>query len=202
MRKLALFCVSVAVAFSLNACNAMLARISGKDGSWNSSSRGSNSGDFGSWNSSGGDFGANLGDFGSNSGNFSSATHSQKSIINELSRVQKKWQNTPYKLGGASVSGSDCSGFIQSVFKEHFKATVPRTTVTQFQSGVSVKRNALKAGDIVFFRTGRGPNGLHTGIYVDNDEFIHLSTKGGVKKVSLNSSYWKPKFIGARRYLR
>ena len=198
MRKLALFCVSVAVAFSLNACNAMLARISGKDGSWNSSSRGS-SGDFGSRN---GDFGANLEDFGSNSGDFSSATHSQKSIINELSRVQKKWQNTPYKLGGASVSGSDCSGFIQSVFKEHFKASVPRTTVTQFQSGVSVRRNALKAGDIVFFRTGRGPNGLHTGIYVEGDEFIHLSTKGGVKKVSLNSSYWKPKFIGARRYLR
>ena len=192
MRKLALFCVSVAVAFSLNACNAMLARISGKDGSLNSSSRGSNSGDFGSRN---GDFGANL-------GNFSSATHSQKGIINELSRVQKKWQNTPYKLGGASVSGSDCSGFIQSVFKEHFKATVPRTTVTQFQSGVSVKRNALKAGDIVFFRTGRGPNGLHTGIYLEGDEFIHLSTKGGVKRVSLNSSYWKPKFIGARRYLR
>ena len=185
----------MAVAFSLNACNAMLARISGKDGSWNSSSRGSNSGDFGSWNSSSGDFGANLGDF-------SSAARSQKSIINELSRVQKKWQNTPYKLGGASVSGSDCSGFIQSVFKEHFKASVPRTTVTQLQSGVSVKRNALKAGDIVFFRTGRGPNGLHTGIYLEGDEFIHLSTKGGVKKVSLNSSYWKPKFIGARRYLR
>ena len=199
MRKLALFCVSVAVAFSLNACNAMLARISGKDGTWNSSSRGLNSGDFGYQS---GDFGSRNGDFGSNSGNFSSAAHSQKSIINELSRVQKKWQNTPYKLGGASVSGSDCSGFIQSVFKEHFKATVPRTTVTQFQSGVSVRRNALKAGDIVFFRTGRGPNGLHTGIYVENDEFIHLSTKGGVKKVSLNSSYWKPKFIGARRYLR
>ena len=199
MRKLALFCVSVAVAFSLNACNAMLARISGKDGSWNSSSRGSNSGDFGYQS---GDFGSRNGDFGSNSGDFSSAARSQKGIINELSRVQKKWQNTPYKLGGASVSGSDCSGFIQSVFKEHFKASVPRTTVTQFQSGVSVRRNALKAGDIVFFRTGRGPNGLHTGIYVENDEFIHLSTKGGVKKVSLNSSYWKPKFIGARRYLR
>ena len=189
----------MAVAFSLNACNAMLARISGKDGSWNSSSRGSNSGDFGYQS---GDFGSRNGDFGSNSGDFSSAARSQKGIINELSRVQKKWQNTPYKLGGASVSGSDCSGFIQSVFKEHFKASVPRTTVTQFQSGVSVRRNALKAGDIVFFRTGRGPNGLHTGIYVENDEFIHLSTKGGVKKVSLNSSYWKPKFIGARRYLR
>ena len=199
MRKLALFCVSVAVAFSLNACNAMLARISGKDGAWNSSSRGLNSGDFGYQS---GDFGSRNGDFGSNSGNFSSVAHSQKGIINELSRVQKKWQNTPYKLGGASVSGSDCSGFIQSVFKEHFKASVPRTTVTQFQSGVSVRRNALKAGDIVFFRTGRGPNGLHTGIYVEGDEFIHLSTKGGVKKVSLNSSYWKPKFIGARRYLR
>ena len=175
MRKFALFFVSVMVAFSLNACNAMLARISGKDG-------------------------ANLRDFGSRKSVKLSSQRS-KSVVEELLKVQKKWQNTPYKLGGSSLSGADCSGFIQSVFKEHFKANVPRTTVTQLQSGVSVRRDELEAGDIVFFRTGRGPNGLHTGIYVWDDEFIHLSTKGGAKKVSLNSSYWKPKFIGARRYL-
>lgn len=127
---------------------------------------------------------------------------SSKSVKNELLSVQHKWQNTPYRLGGVSVSGADCSGFIQSVFKEHFDTQIPRTTTAQLESGVKIPRSELKAGDIVFFKTGRGPHGLHTGIFVEKDEFIHLSTKGGVKRVSLNSTYWKPKFIGARRYLR
>lgn len=180
MKKFALFCVSVAVAFSLNACNAMLARISGKDGfqsEFSSNALSQNTGEF-------------------------SPNVSNSATISELLRIQKKWQNTPYRLGGTSVGGADCSGFIQTAFREHFHSKIPRTTVAQFQSGVGVQKSALKAGDIVFFRTGQGPNGLHTGIYVVGDEFIHLSTKGGVKKVSMNSSYWKGKFIGARRYLR
>lgn len=125
-----------------------------------------------------------------------------KSVINELVIIQHRWQNTPYRLGGVSVSGADCSGFIQSVFREHFHTQIPRTTTAQLESGVKIAGNKLKAGDILFFKTGRGPHGLHTGIFVEKDEFIHLSTNGGVKRVSMNSSYWKPKFIGARRYLR
>lgn len=134
---------------------------------------------------------------------FSQANSYENSSVQiKLLNIQKQWQNTPYRLGGVSVNGADCSGFIQSVFKEHFQTTIPRTTKTQLQGGKKVAKNELKSGDILFFRTGRGPNGLHTGIYLANDEFIHLSTSGGVKKVSFNSSYWKPKFIGARRYLR
>lgn len=128
--------------------------------------------------------------------------NASKNISSELLSIQKKWQNTPYRLGGVSVDGADCSGFIQSVFKEHFHTTIPRTTITQMQNGKKIARNELESGDILFFKTGRGPHGLHTGIYVDKDEFIHLSTKGGVKKASFNSSYWKPKFIGARRYIK
>lgn len=124
------------------------------------------------------------------------------SITTQLLSIQQKWQNTPYRLGGVSVKGADCSGFIQTVFKEHFHTQIPRTTVAQMQSGQAISKNKLKSGDIMFFKTGRGPHGLHTGIYVENNEFIHLSTGGGVKKVSLNSHYWKTKFIGARRYIQ
>lgn len=134
---------------------------------------------------------------------FSGANSYENSSVQiKLLNIQKQWQNTPYRLGEVSVKGADCSGFIQSVFKEHFQTTIPRTTKTQLQGGKKVTKNELESGDILFFRTGRGPNGLHTGIYVANDEFIHLSTSGGVKKVSFNLSYWKSKFIGARRYLR
>ena len=78
MKKFALFCVSVAVAFSLNACNAMLARISGKDGFQ-------------------GEFSSNA--LSQNTGEFSSNA-SNSATISELLRIQKKWQNTPYRLGG------------------------------------------------------------------------------------------------------
>lgn len=129
-------------------------------------------------------------------------SYHQSSIAAQLLSIEQKWKNTPYRLGGVSVNGADCSGFIQTVFKEHFHTQIPRTTVTQQQGGKKIARNELKSGDIMFFKTGRGPHGLHTGIYVENDEFIHLSTGGGVKKVSLNSRYWKTKFIGARRYIQ
>lgn len=130
-----------------------------------------------------------------------SKTHFE-GVYDELISVERLWKDTPYKLGGASLSGADCSGFVQSVFREHFETDLPRNTVMQMQGGKSIHKHSLKAGDIVFFRTGQGPNGLHNGIYMADDEFIHLSNKyNGLKKVSLDNEYWKSKFIGARRYL-
>lgn len=120
-------------------------------------------------------------------------------IETKLQRVSKEWKKTPYKLGGTTKKGADCSGFTQSVLLE-FKAYIPRTTKMQLQSGKSVLRKNLRAGDLVFFKTGRGPNGMHVGIYLSKDKFIHLSTKGGAKEASLNNAYWKKRYIGARRY--
>lgn len=125
-----------------------------------------------------------------------------KNISSELIRVQKQWQRTPYKLGGVSPKGADCSGFTQSVLSKHFNTKIPRTTVAQMKGGKKISKSSLKSGDLLFFKTGRGPNGIHVGIYVQKDEFIHLSTKGGVKKVSFSTKYWKPKYIGARRYIK
>lgn len=95
--------------------------------------------------------------------------------------------------------GADCSGFTQSVLAQ-LNIRIPRTTKTQLGSGRKVSKSKLQTGDLVFFKTGRGPNGMHVGIYMSKGKFIHLSTKGGVKEVELNSSYWKARYIGARRY--
>lgn len=123
-------------------------------------------------------------------------------ISSQLINIQKKWQRTPYRLGGVTPKGADCSGFTQSVLYNNFGTKIPRTTLAQMQGGKKVSKNNLKSGDLLFFKTGRGPNGIHVGIYVQKDEFIHLSTKGGVKKVSFSTSYWKPKYLGARRYIQ
>ena len=132
-------------------------------------------------------------------------SHKKQKTLNihaTLFYIERQWANTPYKLGGTSIKGADCSGFVQSAFREHFGTDIPRTTVTQIKGGTKVGRDELELGDIVFFRTGRGPNGLHNGIYTGNDEFIHLSSKDkGVRRVSITNAYWRSKFIGARRYL-
>ncbi|TQR30942.1 hypothetical protein DMB92_06885 [Campylobacter sp. MIT 99-7217] len=120
----------------------------------------------------------------------------------QLAQIQKQWQRTPYVLGGTSrTKGADCSGFTQSALK-NFNTKIPRTTKMQMQSGIKVSKKNLRSGDLVFFKTGRGPNGLHVGIYTKADKFIHLSPKGGVREASLNNSYWKPKYLGARRYIK
>lgn len=77
---------------------------------------------------------------------------------------------------------------------------LPRTTIGQFNIGTSINKEDLKKGDLVFFETYRsGPS--HLGIYIDNNNFIHASSSKGVTISSLDESYWKSRYIGARRVL-
>lgn len=132
--------------------------------------------------------------------NFKSTNYQSKNFSQEkLRSIAREWKNTPYVLGGTNKRGSDCSGFTQNVFAQ-FHTKIPRTTKAQLHSGKKISKKYLQTGDLVFFKTGRGPNAMHVGIYLSNNHFIHLSTKGGVKEVSLNDSYWKSKYIGAARY--
>ncbi|MGR3808278.1 C40 family peptidase [Pasteurella testudinis] len=117
----------------------------------------------------------------------------------QLSEQQYQWDGTPYVLGGNSRRGVDCSGFVMRTFADRFDIRLPRTTAAQAKQGVQIKRSELQTGDLVFFKTGRGPNGYHVGIYVKDDLFLHASTKGGVIYSSLNEAYWKKAYWQARR---
>lgn len=119
-----------------------------------------------------------------------------------LYKVQKEWKKTPYVLGGVKITGADCSGFVQTVFKKEFNTTIPRTTVYQMRSGINVSKSMLKTGDLIFFNTGAAPNGYHVGIYIANGNFVHLSSHGGARIQNINMKYWKTKYILARRYLK
>lgn len=119
--------------------------------------------------------------------------------IESLSKHQQAWKGTRYRLGGTTKKGVDCSGFTQVTYRDLFGINLPRMTVDQAKVGRKVSRKELKAGDLVFFNTGRGPNGKHVGIFVKGDQFLHASTKGGVIYSSLNSPYWSKAFWQARR---
>lgn len=108
------------------------------------------------------------------------------------------WKNVKYKMGGTSKSGIDCSGFTQKVYKEKFGIDLPRTTVTQVNIGVEVKKSDLKMGDLVFFKTSKVDK--HVGIYMGNGDFLHSSING-VKFTKLDKPFYKNTYWTARRIM-
>lgn len=131
-----------------------------------------------------------------------SKTYSNNKIVQILLNEQKIWSNTPYKTGGNSVSGSDCSGFTQTIFREKFNKQITRVTLTQMEEGKRIyKQSDLRPGDLVFFKSGRGANGWHVGIYIENGDFVHISTKSGAKIANLNNKYWQKIYKRATRIL-
>ena len=86
------------------------------------------------------------------------------------------WLFTPYRLGGTTKSGIDCSAFVQKMAKDVFCVNIPRTTVTQMKSLVVVKsKDSMKTGDLIFFKSKSSPTGYHVGFYLWNDQFMHAA---------------------------
>jgi hypothetical protein len=107
----------------------------------------------------------------------------------------------PYRLGGNSARGLDCSALVQRAFRAA-GLELPRTAAEQFRRGYSVVRQEIRAGDLVFFRGARrlSKRIAHVGIYIGGGHFIHAS-RHGVVTASLNTPLWMKRFAGARRLL-
>ena len=111
----------------------------------------------------------------------------------------RSWQQTPYRLGGNSKRGVDCSGFVQITYRDVFARKIPRTTALLAKHGKNISQKNLKFGDLVFFKTSRKVR--HVGIYIGRGKFIHASTSRGVMQSNLGSSYWKKHYWKAKRLL-
>lgn len=100
----------------------------------------------------------------------------------------QEWKDVPYRYGGLSKNGIDCSGFVYITYLSRFGIQLPRSTELLSRIGTPIRRDDLKPGDLVFFITGR--NVRHVGIYVENGKFIHASKTSGVTLSSLENPYW------------
>ena len=109
-----------------------------------------------------------------------------------------RWLGIPYRWGGTSRRGIDCSAFVQQYVRENLAIELPRTTASQRYEGVSIDRDQLQSGDLVFFRR-RGVR--HVGVYLSDGEFIHASSSRGVTISSLSNSYWNQHYWMSRRIL-
>jgi cell wall-associated NlpC family hydrolase len=107
----------------------------------------------------------------------------------------------PYEYGGADRGGMDCSAFTEAVYGSALRLRIPRSTADQYREGAEIGRDRLRFGDLVFFNTtGESPS--HVGIYIEDDLFAHASVSYGVTISSMESSYYRDRFIGARRIIK
>jgi lipoprotein Spr len=111
-----------------------------------------------------------------------------------------KYLDTPYKFGGSSKSGIDCSAFTQTIFQNTFSVDLLRSARDQYTQGFIVdEREKLQFGDLVFFNTRRRVRPGHVGIYIGDNLFAHSSSKNGVIVSSLDLDYYSQRFMGGRR---
>jgi cell wall-associated NlpC family hydrolase len=115
------------------------------------------------------------------------ATHS--SVVS----IAERYLGVPYRWGGASPSGFDCSGLVMYVYGQ-VGVSLPHSSYAQYGMGSPVSRDQLQPGDLVFF-DGLG----HVGIYVGGNSFIHAPHTGDVVKISSISGWYASTYVGARR---
>ena len=109
---------------------------------------------------------------------------------------------TPYRAAGESPDqGFDCSGLVQWVYARH-GVRLPRRTTDQLRVGRPVPREALRAGDLVFFAPSGKLSRLHVGIFDGHGGFIHSPSPGGrVRQEHLQAPYWRSSYYAANRVL-
>lgn len=107
------------------------------------------------------------------------------------------WYGTPYRLGGTTKKGVDCSAFSQFLFTSVYGLSIPRTAREQYNLTNRISRTELKEGDLIFFNTRGGVS--HVGVYLQNNKFVHASTSGGVMISDIFDEYWVKRFVGVGR---
>jgi cell wall-associated NlpC family hydrolase len=119
-------------------------------------------------------------------------------VTDRVIRIAKLMLDLPYRFGGTSLTGIDCSGYVQKVFG-FLNLPLPRTAREQFAKGEKIEKDELATGDLVFFKTyARFPS--HVGIYLGDNKFIHASSGDHKVKIdSLDTPYFLRRYIGARR---
>ena len=116
---------------------------------------------------------------------------------NRLLEHVDEWYGTPYRYGGTTKSGIDCSAFVQAVYLSAFALSLPRTARDQYRNSHIISATEMKTGDLVFFNTSGGIS--HVGIYLQNNKFIHASTSQGVTISDMFDPYYLRRFIGIGR---
>lgn len=118
-----------------------------------------------------------------------------------LARTVKKWLGVPYRFGGASKRGVDCSALTRRLYREAVRIQLPRNSRAQFRRGTRVRKSNLERGDLLFFDTLDRGRVTHVGVYMGKGRFVHASSSRGVTYSQFQKPYYQRAYWGARRLL-
>jgi len=129
------------------------------------------------------------------------ASGSIKGLRGKIVNTAKSYIGTPYRWGGTTKNGFDCSGLTMVTYRVN-GLNLPRVSRAQYRAGTYISKSKLRPGDLVFFATGGGRRVSHVGIYIGSNKFIHAPSRGkNVRVDSLSASYYKRTYVGAKTYL-
>ena len=119
-----------------------------------------------------------------------------------LERIAQGYLGIPYRFGGMSRRGTDCSGLVCMIYRDVAYVKLPHSTGKLRVLGRKVPAREARSGDLVFFRRGAFGRVGHVGIYLRAGRFVHASTKKGVMYSSLADGYYKRNFVEMRRLFK
>ena len=107
-----------------------------------------------------------------------------------------QWLGTPYRNGGSTMRGIDCSGFANNIYRTVYKKNLARNSADILRLNCRrITRQNLSEGDLVFFATGRTKKATHVGVYLKDGKFAHASTSKGVIISNLNEDYYRKRWV-------
>jgi len=119
-----------------------------------------------------------------------------------LNKFILKWLGKPYKLGGKTERGIDCSQFNKRLYQDVYKITLENVCYKQWNQTGRIKRDSLQVGDLLFFRSRQSPSGWHCGVYIGNTYFVHAANRyEGVKISSISEPRYNKNYRGGGRVL-
>ncbi len=121
----------------------------------------------------------------------------------EFESQAKEYLGIPYRKGGTSPKGMDCSGFARKLYARLFGIELPHNSIQQykFSSLQKIDDEELQPGDLIFFANKKKKRINHVGVYLSDGQFIHASASKGIMVSNLDDSYWKTRFVSSKRHL-